>query len=492
MEEPATQNIVHDSFDTGKFTKMFYGTELNQNITAGIAEYKQFPELAQDLFYSLYKYSPQLTPPDRMDREYLMNREMVEKAMGTQNWAQLRSYSKLNDASAAIAAATLSENILKENADKFKQLHDQQQKAAANKDQLKQLAEELQKLKAQPQSSAVQRMENQLTQKAQQKLAQQQTLQTQMQATAAGIGITKPMQTTAEEIKTQEDLFHGYGGDETGGSVQKVNIQDRLKFGQLFIGNPRFQKLVRMLGKYHRMAEKKQREKTRHANETIDDVKQSRDLTHMVASEGLLLTDPDLETVFDKKFADAGLLTYELTGQIEKGKGPIVCALDISGSMTGDKDLTAKAIALAMVHIAHKQHRAAYIMLFDVPVVYEAEFPAKDPEFWDKLMKMVSVFTGGGTSYNPVVKRAMAIFTTEKLYTKADFLIITDMDYGFAEKVKMDYLDLKAERKITTYLVLVDRAFLNIDRHDLAPIADQKLTCDSLTDDIAGALFESV
>jgi hypothetical protein len=86
------------------------------------------------------------------------------------------------------------------------------------------------------------------------------------------------------------------------------------------------------------------------------------------------------------------------------------------------------------------------------------------------------------------------IFQTKETYHKADFVVVTDMDYGFAEKVKQTFLDLKHEKKISTYCIIVDprMAALDLRSHCISPICDTMVAVDELTDQTAGDLFEAI
>ena len=81
-----TQNIKHDSYDSAKFHRMVSETELNSTIVAGVREYPVFPELVQDVFYSLFKFNPTF---QRADARFLLNRTLIQKLQGSQQYAEL-------------------------------------------------------------------------------------------------------------------------------------------------------------------------------------------------------------------------------------------------------------------------------------------------------------------------------------------------------------------------------------------------------------------
>lgn len=496
MDNQNNQNIIHDRFDHMKFNKTVIQSDLNKNITNGVSEYPQFGEFIQDAFYSLFRYVPKFEDMGDVNPNFYTNRQMLESMQGMQQYGELRAYTKLNPVNSGIGAATLGELVLKENQEQFKQMKQQQQQMQQNQQKLQQLKQELKNAKQNTQQAQTPQQQaqaqnhmNQLAGKASQLLEQQKQLQQQQQQTASQINLHSALAQTSESLSNQSEIFNlGRGGG--AGTEQRVNIQERLAFSKAFVSNKNFQKLMKMLGRMKRLAEKKQREKTKHAADTIDSIKQSDDLAHLVASEALNLADSDLEILFDKKFVEKELLTYDLAGQIEKGKGPIVSCLDVSGSMSGDPDVISKSVALALVHIAHMQKRDAVVILFDHGVRYTVDFPISDSNYWEKLQDMASYFSGGGTNFTFPLQKSMTYFTSEKKFSKADLVFITDGNGSLSTKVKVEFLDLKKEQHINVFSIIIG-GFDWVD-HELRDISNSLVNVSDLNDQIAGDLFESI
>lgn len=495
MKETDTQNIIHDSFDHSKFTKMFYGSELGTNLSTHAGEYSQYPELTQDMFYSMYKYAPQFSDQNAVNQNYHLNRNLIQKSMETQAYSQLRAYTRLNDVSASIAAATLTENIVQENADIINQMKKQQKQINEQRKILKKINDEFKNMGQQQQTYQNQQIRQHLKERMGEIMEQINSLKQQQQQAGEGMSIMGAMQNTLDSINAQEEMMESMGRGSGGGSLQRTTIEDRMKFSKLFLSNKKFQKLVKLLGRMKRLAEKKQKQKTKNSIETIADIITSNRIESVLSSELLYLTDPDLQILFDKKFIESELLTYEFEGNEEKGKGPIITCLDISGSMSGSRDAIAKAVALALVMIAHKQKRDAVIILFDHGVRKTYEFPKRekkdDGDYWTRLSDLARYFTGGGTDFTGPLEKSMKYLALDEKYKKADLIWITDGDGNLSERVKYEFLDLKQEKKINCYSIIIDGSYNLVD-HALKDISNTLTAVNELTDDVAADLFEAI
>ncbi|MBD3343110.1 MAG: VWA domain-containing protein [Candidatus Lokiarchaeota archaeon] len=480
------QNIKHDSYDSSKFSKMFYKSELKDNLVGHAADYPYYPEMTKDIFNSLFKYVPEMEDENFIQTDYKINRRFIKEAMNSPSWKQLRAYTKLDEAGSAIAAATLSESILEQNKGLFEQIKNHQKKINEYKRILAKQHQELKNLQALGEHQQAQSLKKQMKQQIRQT---KQQLKKQMQV-ANQVSCNSAMQTANDVMNAQNQMFSGRGLGS--GSFQKVSIEERLKFSKIYVSNKKFKKLIEILGRMKRLAERKQREKTKHAVETIENITMGNNLQHLIPSELLNLLDPQAERLFDKRYIENELLIYEHSGKKKTKKGPIISCLDVSGSMSGDRDATAKAVALALCMIALKQKRNSVVILFDGRVRKIFEFDMKSrKDHWNRLLKLAEFFTGGGTSFNDPLKKATEYFEKHEDYKRADLVWITDGDGHLDEKLKVQFLDLKKEKGINCYSIIIDESF-NFVEHALQDISDKLVAVNELTDKEAGDLFESI
>jgi uncharacterized protein with von Willebrand factor type A (vWA) domain len=102
-------------------------------------------------------------------------------------------------------------------------------------------------------------------------------------------------------------------------------------------------------------------------------IHQSNELNRLISSETVLLTEPELETVFYKQLAERRLLNYQFMGQsrsletvlserrtfgeTQDTKGPFIVCIDTSGSMSGYPEDCAKGFCFALLQIALSENR---------------------------------------------------------------------------------------------------------------------------------------
>ena len=93
-------------------------------------------------------------------------------------------------------------------------------------------------------------------------------------------------------------------------------------------------------------------------------------------------------------------MEYKLNSNNEKCKGPIVCCIDTSGSMSGNREMWSKAVAIAMLEIAHNQKRDFAGILFSNKVSFNSPIIIpKDNIEPNKVLELAESFSGGGTDF---------------------------------------------------------------------------------------------
>ncbi len=165
----------------------------------------------------------------------------------------------------------------------------------------------------------------------------------------------------------------------------------------------------------------------------------SNDLSAMLPSEIALLSSPETEIILAKKYAEKKLLTFQyrsqdLSHQTEmqevlaqkletEEKGPFVMLIDTSGSMFGAPERIAKALALAILNLAIKQGRKAFLVSFSTGI-QTMELTGRMAQM-SNLVDFLKMSFHGGTDLHPAMKEALKVLD-QKGYQKADVLVISD------------------------------------------------------------------
>lgn len=168
-------------------------------------------------------------------------------------------------------------------------------------------------------------------------------------------------------------------------------------------------------------------------------ITESDDLNHVLPTELALFSDQSTENIFFKRFAEKKLQTFNLidkssenytsikeeeqSKKVKKDKGPIIIAVDTSGSMTGEPEKLAKIIAFAITKIAVTNNRKAYLITFSTRMrtIELTNFQNSLPDLIDFLEMTFSGGTDPGIAVNEAIRKMK-----DETYQNADLLVVTD------------------------------------------------------------------
>lgn len=187
------------------------------------------------------------------------------------------------------------------------------------------------------------------------------------------------------------------------------------------------QRIVELAGRLTMTARAKRATRSEYARSEICGVEQTGDLARLLPCELVALADPLQTAALYRKMLERSALGYKLSGSEKSAKGPIVIAIDQSGSMSeGGKDEWAKAVALALLDAARAERRAFGIILYNSGVAEARLFPdahAVDPRV---LLDLLSSAPNGGTAYAPAITQALDWIAASGSFKRADIVHITD------------------------------------------------------------------
>lgn len=165
------------------------------------------------------------------------------------------------------------------------------------------------------------------------------------------------------------------------------------------------------------------------------------DLNRLMPLEYCFLSDSSMEYIFLRKYSEKALQLFDgsdksleyLDATECKGKevvkpdgmGPFIICIDTSGSMSGDYELMAKSIVLAIALLAEKQQRACRVILFSDQCEH-IEFDSLAvglPLLKDFLCRSFQ----GGTDLLPAMQNVLSGLACET-YAKADLLLLSDFE----------------------------------------------------------------
>lgn len=172
----------------------------------------------------------------------------------------------------------------------------------------------------------------------------------------------------------------------------------------------------------------------------IDGLRYSNDISSVLPSELALLKNTAANKLFQLKFAQKQLLSYdyqrmeeeqeeskekeETTIEKKEPKGPIIICVDTSGSMHGTPENIAKTITFALSKIAIEEERKCYLISFSTSIetLDLTDFSANPI---GRLVQFLRMSFHGGTDATPALKHAVKMLS-ENEWKNADVLMISD------------------------------------------------------------------
>lgn len=213
---------------------------------------------------------------------------------------------------------------------------------------------------------------------------------------------------------------------EEGGEAAQVAAARKEAIAEQLAASPRLRDILELVGRMRNIMRECQATKVRRGVNEVTDIESGRDLARLLPSELLQLKDPRTRLVLARKLAEGAALQYRLEAEEPVARGPVVVAIDDSGSMGGAPEVWSKAIALALLDLARREGRPFAFCLFARQLVATfVERPGKrtPPE---AVLQILAMHTGGGTDFDPPINWACDVVGQYSHLEDADLVFITD------------------------------------------------------------------
>ncbi len=279
-----------------------------------------------------------------------------------------------------------------------------------------------------------------------------------------------------EEVDGLCEAMKSFGHDP--GTVSQMDLKDTLALFQRVKNSATLKRICELAGRYRMLAQSKQRQKTQHGYEDMVGVHLDDTIGLLLDEELVSLLDPDMEMDTLRRLSEKETLALEYRGMETEGKGPIIVAVDESGSMTGEKIANSKALALALGWIAKKQRRWCCFVSFASRG--EGHYLLLKPGKWEegKLMDWLQHFYNGGTSLTTCCYTLPFVWweAINPPKGRTDLIVVTDGEVDLDSDMRDKFLAWKKQTKLKVHsLVLDDNA------GGLAEISDHVYLLQSLS-----------
>ncbi len=224
------------------------------------------------------------------------------------------------------------------------------------------------------------------------------------------------------------------------------DYNERRKVEHFFYSYPELKDLLRIIGREQPKREDEMDDTIRRylpllpsppkPSVEAEEIGNGDDLQHLLPSETAILSEHSTESLFYYKYATKQLQLFAnrpkneshfKTEQTQMRKprqenGPIIVAVDTSGSMSGKPLKIAYSVLTQLLRLARKQKRKVFLMSFSVRAKF---LDLSLPHNWMRLNAFLEDRFTGGTDGEEMLNRAIEMLQS-KSFAMADVLIISD------------------------------------------------------------------
>jgi len=250
-----------------------------------------------------------------------------------------------------------------------------------------------------------------------------------------------------EEAQEAKQAVETFGRQE--GGIQRIPLTEQFRLADLLGKNTKIKEIIKMLGRMRLEALSIKRSRITHSApvrrgvETVGIEGIERVLPDELAN---LAIGEEGEDLFLKRLLEEDLLAYSYKNPVEETHGPILIAVDGSGSMAGSKETWAKALAIATILQAKKERRKAHGIIFG----------ASEKEIFEinvnRLENLATASFHMGTDFGPPLRWAEGQFQENP---RADFLFITDGICNLEDERKTAFIQAKSSSGARCFSVLI-------------------------------------
>jgi uncharacterized protein with von Willebrand factor type A (vWA) domain len=503
--------IESDAYDRAAYAKLREDSpSLREIEESGSALVPRFDSLLQDLFCALFKHNVVFFTADAVLPSATLNRVLLAGLHQGDLAQLLREATVLDEGRAGLATVLLGEGalaLLKAekpltrrdlldlwNLQKQEETVQEKISEANNaKDIAKELADQgdlSKEVKALLENAA-----NKLASEARAEEARLRQQAKQLRDDLARVQQEAETRFRSEALKVTRDLDDAAQEAESwsralGGGDNKSAPGRQIELGKHLAGNEKLKKLARMVGRMKDQALALRRKIFERTNEEMFEVGMGSEVSRLLPHELLTLHHPVLRKDFARRFVDNELLLYSLRGIEEKGKGPVVVCLDGSSSMSGDKEIWAKALTLTLLDIARRQRRMFRAICFSSADTPLQTFDLNPRERYSvdtgTVMKLAEYFPGGGTDFETPLNAALDCLRQSR-FKRGDIVFITDGECQVSPEWAENFRSEKENLGFSLFSILIDVGSSSLGT--LKEFSDKITTVSRLTSEGVKDLF---
>lgn len=452
--------------------------------------------LLEDLYHALFSYGPVEVPEgdEHEGPEKGLMRRLLAQALEDPEFKKLKLFTSGSVFSSALATEKVARALLKALRDhKVGMGLSELQQLASEVDRLKAELEYLSRLASQAPSPGIEERAQQLRQELSQRLeelkALARALGQRLESDGFKADLSKGIKEAREEVSHLQDRITQWGMEP--GQLARRPIAKQMELLDRLQASQAFQRLADLVGKLRQVAASKVWKTEVPGPGGIKGVEFGRDLLSLHPVEALAMDDPVLEQELMVRWHEGRVLVYRRRATEHTARGAIVCCIDQSGSMQGQKSDWASALAVGLAEVAIAKKRPFFGIIFssDSDPLYTIEVDPYDPDP-ARLLDLAETVIYGGTSFEKPLRRAVEVIESDHRYRNADIVFITDGEAPVSEPFRVWIVSKKEELRIHIYSIVVDVG--TSTDSSLRPISDEILLVTRLNEAVADRIYEKV
>jgi uncharacterized protein with von Willebrand factor type A (vWA) domain len=402
-------------------------------------KFKHFPDLMGDIWKSLFTgEDPGVLGDEEIKPSRVINRKIAQRVISSEEFAAVKPGCRHAEVEACFTAMSMGEELEKLMGEEMREMVEKAEEASTKERTAELAQEKLDDLRDQAKEEHQQDGQvSDETQQAIQDAVQRKTNAREAAAKAANDANAMPITVAAgqridkaaQEGKKAAQVIAGLPGCGTKEETD-LTTDEQLRLAQMFKDNPELFRIAEAVGRIVRDMRFKRARRIVGGAEEIVDVELGNDLPRVFPSELMLLLDEDevFELDFFRRYTEGSLLQWSTVGSAEAGKGPLIAVIDRSYSMKGSKNVWARALALALMHISHREKRDFYVLMFagEATEVSHFAFPHNAPMDPALVAKMAGHSLVFGTDITTGLDAARDIILKVPAFSKADIVLLSD------------------------------------------------------------------
>lgn len=409
-------------------------------------EHPPLVELCLDIFYALYKYSPELREFNSMDSRYYKNYAALKALMESEKYKELRAMTVHDELCSLIATEILADVALEV-------LSEINIKTEALQQEIEDLKEFLKK------NDKGEKLSIEEARKALEE--NKELLQNMYKQNIERKIVNKLNLAYSELLKAKKSMDDWSLGHDQ--SYQHMTYENKINLINDLKKNEKLKRVALLAGRLRDLVLKGKQIKSKRTALLPTGIEIGNNLSKVLPSQLVKLSLPQTVKSFYKDYNEKKLLQRKIEGKHKLGLGPIVAMIDSSGSMAGSAEIYSKAVCLTLLDLARKQKRAFLAIHFDSGQspenLHVNRFSKKSLYDIKEVIDLAEYFGGGGTEFEPPLRRAMQEIDKEGDFSKADMILITDGSAPITEKFIEELNNWKKKKKVTLFSIMADPSY---------------------------------